>query len=114
LSEYVRELIRIRTKHKNLLFHGRFQDTVGAAVKAGNHVRYSVFEGMDKREKGCVVVNYGNEETMVKVNWPGGEGTNVELLQPWQPEKFGKLPIELQLPPRRCAVIVQVERQGID
>lgn len=114
LSEYVRELIRIRTKHKNLLFHGRFQDTVGAEVKAGQHVRYSVFEGMEKPGKGCVIVNYGNEEAKAEVTWPGGEGTHVELLQPWQPDKFGKLPIEVRMPPRSCAVIVRIERQGID
>jgi len=45
LSRYVRELIRIRNKHKDLLFHGRFRDTIGAEVKAGPSVRFSVFEG---------------------------------------------------------------------
>lgn len=114
LSQYVRELIRIRAKHKQLLFHGRFLDTVGAEVKTGQHVRYSVFEGMEKPGKGCVIVNYGNEEAMAEVTWPGGKGVNVELLQPWQPDQFGKLPIELRLPPRRCAVIVQVERPRIN
>ena len=108
LSRYVQELIRIRTKHKELLFHGRFRDTVGAEVKAGKDVRYSVFEGMDKPGKACVVVNYGNEEASAEVTWPGGEGQAVEVLKPFQADAADKLPAKIWLAPRTCAVIVKV------
>jgi len=108
LSRYVQELIRIRTKHKELLFHGRFRDTVGAEVKAGQNVRYSVFEGMDKPGKACVVVNYGKEEATAEVTWPGGEGQAVEVLKPFQPDAADKLPAKIRLAPRTCAVIVKV------
>jgi hypothetical protein len=107
LSEYVRELIRIRTKHRDLLFLGRFRDTLGAEVRAGEDVRYSVFEGLDKPGKACVVVNYGNEEAVAEVTWPGGEGETVEVLRPFHPEAEGKLPVKVQLAPRTCAVIVK-------
>jgi len=106
LSRYVQELIRIRSKHKELLFHGRFRDTVGAEVKGGSNVRYSVFEGMDKPGKGCVVVNYGNEEASAEVSWPGGEGQAVEILKPFQADVVGKLPVKVQVGPRTCAVVV--------
>ena len=69
LSRYVQELIRIRAKHKDLLFLGRFCDTRGAEVKGGQHVRYSVFEGMDAPGKACVVVNFGNDEETAEVTW---------------------------------------------
>ena len=108
LSRYVQELIRIRGKHKELLVLGRFRDTVGAEVKAGTNVRYSVFEGMDKPGKACVVVNYGAEEASADVTWPGGEGQAVELLRPFQPDTVDKLPLKVQLAPRTCAVIVKV------
>jgi len=108
LSRYVQELIRIRTKHKDLLFHGRFRDTVGAEVKAGKDVRYSVFEGMDKPGKACVVVNYGNEEASAEVTWPGGEGQAVEVLKPFQADAADELPAKIRLAPRTCAVIVKV------
>jgi hypothetical protein len=108
LSRYVQELIRIRTKHKDVLFHGRFRDTVGAEVKAGEDVRYSVFEGMDKLGKACVVVNYGNEEATAEVSWPGGEGQRVEILRPFQPDAVDKLPVKIQLAPRTCAVAALV------
>ena len=107
LSEYVRELIRIRAKHKKLLFHGRFCDTLGASVKAGSDVRYSVFEGMEKPGKACVVVNFGNREETAEVTWPGGAGRQVEILRPFQQDVVEKLPVRVRLAPRTCAVIVQ-------
>jgi hypothetical protein len=108
LSRYVQELIRIRSKHRELLFHGRFRDTLGAEVKAGKDVRYSVFEGMDRPGKACVVVNYGNDEASAEVSWPGGEGSSVEVLQPYRPDETTKLPLQLRLPARTCAVIVKI------
>jgi len=108
LSRYVQELIRIRTKHKELLFHGRFRDTVGAEVKAGRHVRYSVFDGFDKPDKACVVVNYGRADSTAELSWPGGEGQTVEILKPFHPDAADKLPVKIQLAPRTCAVVVKV------
>jgi hypothetical protein len=107
LSRYVQELIRIRSKHKELLFFGRFRDTLGAQVTGGANVRYSVFEGLDKPGKACVVVNFGNEEETVEVAWPGGEGNEVEVLAPFQPDEIQTLPAKVRLAPRTCAVIAQ-------
>jgi hypothetical protein len=91
-----------------VLFLGRFRDTLGAEVRAGKDVRYSVFEGMEKPGKACVVVNYGNEQADAEVAWPGGEGENVEILRPFQPDAEDKLPVKVQLAPRTCAVIVSI------
>jgi hypothetical protein len=107
LSRYVQELIRIRSKYKDLLFFGRFRDTRGAEVKAGANVRYSVFEGMDKPGKACVVVNFGNEQETAVVTWPGGEGTEVEILTPFHPDTVQTLPATVRLAPHTCAVIAQ-------
>jgi hypothetical protein len=107
LSRYVKELIRIRSKHKEILFHGRFRDTVGANVTGDKLVRYSVFEGVEKPGKACVVVNYGDEEAGAEVTWPGGEGQSVEVFKPFHPDAEDKLPVKVQLAPRTCAVIVK-------
>src|SRR5271157_2402045 len=107
LSRYVQELIRIRSKHKDVLFFGRFRDTQGADVKGGANVRYSVFEGMDQPGKACVVVNFGNEMETAEVTWPGGEGSQVEVLIPFQPDTIQTLPATIRLAPRTCAVIAQ-------
>ncbi|MEN6601486.1 MAG: DUF6259 domain-containing protein [Bryobacteraceae bacterium] len=105
LSEYVRELIRIRAKHKDVLFHGRFLDTAGAEVKGGRWVRHAVFEGMSAPGKACVVVNYDNDETAAEIRWPGADGREVELLQPFRKDTRVRLPVTLRLPPRSCAVV---------
>jgi hypothetical protein len=106
LSRYVQELVRIRNKHKALLFHGRFCDTLGAEVKAGPEVRYSVFEGLDTPGKACVVVNFGNGENEAEVGWPGGKGRSVEILKPFSADTEAALPVKLRLAPRSCAVVV--------
>jgi hypothetical protein len=107
LAEYVKELIRMRARYKQVLFHGRFRDTIGATVKAGSHVRYSVFEGLAQPGKACVVVNYGNEEATAEVHWPGQDGLAVEVLQPFRKDAAARLPVTLRLPPRSCAVVAQ-------
>jgi hypothetical protein len=60
---------------------------------------------MDMAGKACVVVNFGNEEETAEVNWSGGEGMEVEVLVPFQPDGVQSLPAKILLPPRTCAVI---------
>lgn len=108
LSRYVRELIRIRTEYKDILFFGRFRDTLGAEVTAGENVRHSIFEDWQAKRKACVVVNYGNDEATATVSWSGGAGKSVEILQPDQPNRKSRLPATLRLPPQTCAVIAEV------
>jgi hypothetical protein len=107
LSRYVKELIRIRARHKEVLFLGCFRDTVGARVKSTENVRYSVFEATGKPGKACVVVNYGNEDAPAEVSWAGGDRSAVEVLQPFRPDKHGRLPIKLVVPPRTCVVVAK-------
>jgi len=106
LSRYVQELVRIRSKHKDVLFHGRFCDTIGAEVKAEGEVRYSVFTGMNGQGKACVVVNYGSAATSAEVTWAGGKGMPVEILKPFSPDVADRLPAKVGLAPRSCAVVV--------
>jgi hypothetical protein len=108
LSRYVSELIRIRTKYRDLLFHGRFNDTLDATVDGDADVRYSVFEPMQHGtgQRACVVVNYGDREETAEVRFPNADGREVEIAAPFEPERKAVLPARLSLPPRRCAVVV--------
>jgi len=63
---------------------------------------------MDQPGKACVVVNYGTEEMSAEVSWPGGDGQNVEILQPFQADAMGKLPATIRLAPHSCAVVVKI------
>jgi hypothetical protein len=51
LARYVSELIRIRKQYEDLLFYGRFSDTMGATVRGGENIRYSVFTSMHSNSK---------------------------------------------------------------
>ncbi len=112
LSKYVAELIRIRKKYADILFTGRFMDTVGAIVKCGENSRFSVFEPMnDNKRKAVVVVNFDNKEDDVEVNLEGVSNGKAELCIPFQSDKIVSLPARIKVPARTCAVVVQVNDQ---
>ena len=107
LSRYVGELIRIRKKYADILFTGRFMDTIGATVKCGENSRYSVFESMnDKTRKAVVAVNFGNSEDEIKVNIEDVMNGKAELCIPFQNDSIIQLPGKIKVPARTCAVVV--------
>jgi len=106
LSRYVSELIRIRKQYRELLFDGRFRDTIGASVAGEADVRYSVFEDKDGTARACVVVNYGDRPESAEVSLKGAEGREVEISAPFEQNRKAKRPLRLAIPPHRCAVVV--------
>jgi hypothetical protein len=112
LSKYVGELIRIRKKYADILFTGRFMDTLGAIVKCGENSRFSVFEAMnDNKRKAVVVVNFDNKEDDVDVDIQTVSNGKAELCIPFQNDKIVSLPARIKVPARTCAVVVQVNDQ---
>jgi hypothetical protein len=108
----VAELIRIRKKHADILFTGRFMDTIGATVQCGENTRFSVFEAMsDKTKKAVVVVNFDNKEDDAEVNIEGDQGGKAELCIPFQKDMIVLLPAKIKVPARTCAVLVQFTDQ---
>jgi hypothetical protein len=112
LSKYVGELIRIRKKYADILFTGRFMDTLGAIVKCGENSRFSVFEAMnDNKRKAVVVVNFDNKEDDVDVDIQTVSNGKAELCIPFQNDRIVSLPARIKVPARTCAVVVQVNDQ---
>lgn len=107
LARYVAELMRIRTKYADLLFYGRFNDTLGATVRAGADIRYSVFTPMEPHSKAraCVVVNFADTPQSAEVLFQDAAGPAVVAL-PFQPERKTTLPARFTIPPRQLAVVV--------
>ncbi len=101
LAKYVSELIRIRKKYADLIFHGRFRDTMGATVRAGRDVRYSVFEGSGRA---VVVVNFGDSQETAEVSLSGAR--EAEVAAPFAAERKTALPARVSLKPHTCAVVV--------
>ncbi len=107
LSRYFQELILIRTKYRDLLFHGRFLDNRGAEVKVGSESRYSVFEPLHGGSaRAIVIVNYGDKEDVAMVK-AGGNSQTAEVLIPFQPDRSAPTPVEVRVPPQTCAVVAQ-------
>ncbi len=52
---------------------------------------------MDGRGKACVEVNSDNDEESAEVTWPGEEGSEVELLSPFQADEARTLASKIRL-----------------
>jgi hypothetical protein len=110
LSRYLQELIRIRSRHAGILFHGLFDDTSGATVRSHPDLRYSVFRPRTTEGDGraCVLVNFGDHPIETTVDLPAGSG-RVEICQPFEADRVADLPALIRLPARSCAVLVELD-----
>lgn len=108
LARYVSELIRIRKEYADLLFFGRFNDTMGATVHGGPKIRYSVFKQLQAGKSGeaCVVVNFDTKPESADVGLDGISGEAV-IARPFQPDQKMNLPVRLTIPPHELAVVVK-------
>ena len=108
LARYVSELIRIRKQYEDLLFYGRFNDTLGATVQGDADIRYSVFRSVKANDPSlaCVVVNFGDVPESAEVKFQGMSG-GIVIATPFYPERSARLPVRLSIPPRQLAVIVK-------
>ena len=106
LSRYVAELIRIRKQYRDVLFDGRFMDTLGGSMTGDADVRYSVFENMAATSKALVLVNFGNGPESATATLAGADGREVEIASPFEQDRKGTLPLSLTIPPHRCVVVV--------
>jgi hypothetical protein len=108
LARYVSELIRIRKKYEDVLFYGRFNDTMGATVRGDADIRYSVFKSTQpgSPRMACVVVNFGDVAESAEVNIDGIEGSIV-VSTPFNPDRESHLPVRLSIPPHQLAVLVK-------
>jgi len=108
LARYVAELIRIRKEYADLLFLGRFNDTLGATVAGDPDIRYSVFEPLraDGPGRACVVVNFGDkpESAEVRLDSLAGE---ITVATPFQPDRKAVLPLNLTVPAHTVEVLVK-------
>ncbi|MGA8153591.1 MAG: DUF6259 domain-containing protein [Terriglobales bacterium] len=108
LSRYVQELIRIRTKYQDLLFHGRFNDTLGAEVNSDPDIRYSVFIPMDKKDerRAAVLVNFGDQNENAELTFPGLEKQRLEVAAPFEKEREISQPAQLTIAPHSSVVLI--------
>ncbi len=107
-ARYVAELIRIRKEYADLLFLGRFNDTMGATIKGDSDIRYSVFDPLEPDSKGraCVIVNFGDAPESAELQLEGMSG-EVTIATPFQADRKATLPVRLAIPAHSLAVVVK-------
>ena len=111
LARYLNEMIRIRKQYQDLLFLGRFGDTIGASVSAGADVQYSVFDSLSpgNRDRATVLINFDYKPTDATLSIPGRSGQMVEISAPFEKDRRATLPVTVTIPPNRCVVVVSRE-----
>jgi hypothetical protein len=107
-ARYVSELIRIRKQYADLLFFGRFNDTMGAAVTGDADIRYSVFKPLqaDRSGRACVVVNFGDAPESATIKLEGASG-EVTIATPFHPAQKAVLPVQVTIPAHELLVVVK-------
>jgi hypothetical protein len=113
LARYVSELIRIRKNYADLLFFGRFNDTIGASVQGGPDIRYSVFRSMQpsNHDVACVVVNFADSSQSAAVTIEGASG-EATVAMPFQPDRSIMLPAQITIPANQLAIIIKREQNS--
>jgi hypothetical protein len=108
LARYVSELIRIRKQNADLLFFGRFNDTLGADVKADADIRYSTFTSLKQgnQDRAAVLVNFSDHPEYATLDLPGLSGQTIEVSAPFEADRTAILPLHVVIPGRHCVVVV--------
>jgi hypothetical protein len=107
LSNYIREVIRLRESLKDTIYAGEFLDTLEASVKSAGHAGYGVFRNSSGK-RACVLVNYDREPREVTVTGFDGNGRGrVKVYQPFADVGEEKLPATVKLAGERFAVVME-------
>jgi hypothetical protein len=110
LARHLAELIRIRSKHDDILFHGRLEDGAAVTVERHPHLRHSVFGATRPTgpRRACVLVNFGGKPVSTTVSWDT-PASRVEVCQPFEPDRIVEGPVAVRVAPRSCAVVVDLD-----
>jgi hypothetical protein len=108
LGPYVREVLRIRNVLNDLLWAGRFRDTLGANVDiTRGHVRYAVHEHPSSGQRAYVIVNYSDDEPATVRLHPDRGGMRYRLYTPFAETRWWSAEEAVDVPPARFAVVVE-------
>jgi hypothetical protein len=106
LSLYVREVLRILEQVKETVCFGEFLDTLSVEFTGPAEVRYSMFQNPKTGKRACVVVNMGEKSNHASIKaFAGNTDGKVIVHQPFSPPRVGNLPLDLDVPSERLAIV---------
>jgi hypothetical protein len=108
LSNYVLEVLRIQEPVKDTICFGEFLDTLGVQFAGAEEMRYSMFQNSRTGKRACVVVNMGEKSNRASIKaFEGNTSGKVIVHQPFSPPRAGTLPLDLDVPSERLAIVAE-------
>ncbi|KPJ51799.1 MAG: hypothetical protein AMS16_07375 [Planctomycetes bacterium DG_58] len=119
LAEYIRAVIVLRERLKDILFLGEFLDELDAEVEAEEGVRFSVHRGVKAEEgvrfsvhrnpatgrRACVLVNFSRTGRRASLTFAGNRDGAVRIHRPSVEPEPARLPVSLTIAPDRLVVV---------
>ena len=103
LAEYIGEVNRFKRKHRSLMMHGRFRDTLGATVKGD--CLYSVIEGSNGG-RALVLRNHHDVAVKVRARLDETKGLSMKMWRPFGREKsISTGVVEVSMKPFEAVVV---------
>jgi hypothetical protein len=107
LSAYIQEVERIRAELKETIFHGEYLHTFGVRIEASDGVVFSTHRNPKTGKRACALVNQAAYVRHVSVDGFSGGGGPVRIYEPFKPVRTATLPLNLDLPAERFALVVE-------
>jgi hypothetical protein len=108
LAEYIKEVLRLRKELQPMIYSGEFLDTLEVELSGSEETGYGVFRNRQSGKHACVLVNYDRKShTMALSRFENSRGGSVRIYAPFMSVRAAKLPVTVQLPAERFAVVVE-------
>jgi hypothetical protein len=107
ISEYIREVIRIREELKDTIYLGDFLDNQEVVVEAAQNLTYKAHRNARTAKRACVLVNQGAGPLETRVSFRGNTGGKACIYQPFEEARTQGFPAYVSIPGERLAIVVE-------
>ena len=108
LSNYIREVQRIREELKETIYMGEFLDNLEAVVEVSDDMRYGVHRNTGSGKRAVVAINFDADPHDLAVNSFGGNTDgSVYIYEPFKDRMEAKLPLKMPVAGERLAIVVE-------
>ena len=107
LSNYIREIIRIREGLKDTIFLGEFLDDREVDVRTAENLTYKTHRNPATGKRACVLVNHAAGPLKTRVAFEGNAGGRARIYRPFEKVETRELPAAVSIPPERLVIVVE-------
>ena len=107
LSNYIKEIIRIREHLKDTIFLGDFLDDLEVDVQPAPNLTYKTHRNPTTGKRACVLVNQGTDPLETHITFDNNTTGAVSIHRPFTEPQTHKLPVDISIPGERLAIVVE-------